>query len=262
MQASPPQHRRKGAKGTSRGVLAERAAIKAEERIAGWGTLVLGVLISYVLFWKNHYTYMAFEEYYFFNNALLLWVPFCFIFLILRREVADFGMVTGDLKKGVLFALVGFLLFLPVILFVAPMPASQDYYIGNSLSQSRAIYGVRLGPGGIYLGGTIDWGRLVFHECVFGFYMFCWEWFFRGFMLFGVRKVLPDWAAIVLQALLFFALHWGKPTPELISSLAGGLLLGVVALRLRSFLPCFLIHWAISMSFDFAVLYYHFRIPS
>jgi membrane protease YdiL (CAAX protease family) len=202
---------------------------------------------------------MGFEEYYFINNALLLWVPLCFILICLRREASEFGLVPGDLKRGALFALIGFLLFLPVILIIAPTSEAQNYYIGNSLTQSRAVFGVRLAVGGGYTGGTIDWGRLVFHECVFGFYMFCWEWFFRGFLLFGIRKALPDWFAVCIQAVMFFALHWGKPMPELYSSLAGGLLLGVVALRLRSFLPCFFIHWAIAMTFDFAVLYFHFR---
>jgi membrane protease YdiL (CAAX protease family) len=257
LRASPIRRRRKS--DSSRGNLATQAAIKANDRLAGWGTLVLGVLISSFLYWKNHFTLMGFEEYYFINNALLLWVPLCFILICLRREVSEFGLTTGDLKKGALFALIGFLLFLPVIYFAAQTRDAQNYYIGNSLTQSRAIYGVRLAPGNAYAGGIIDWGRLVFHECVFGFYMFCWEWFFRGFLLFGIRKVLPDWFAICLQAALFFALHWGKPMPELYSSLAGGLLLGVVALRLRSFLPCFFIHWAISMTFDFAVLYFHFR---
>jgi membrane protease YdiL (CAAX protease family) len=216
-------------------------------------------VISGFLYWKNHFTRMGFEEYYFVNNALLLWVPLCFILICLRREVSEFGLTTGDLKKGGLLALTGFLLFLPVLLIIAPTSDAQNYYIGNSLAQSGAVYGVRLAPGGGYAGGTIDWGRLVFHETVFGFYMFCWEWFFRGFLLFGIRKALPDWVAVGVQAVLFFALHWGKPMPELYSSLAGGLLLGVVALRLRSFLPCFLIHWAIAMTFDFAVLYFHFR---
>jgi membrane protease YdiL (CAAX protease family) len=211
------------------------------------------------LYWKNHFTSMGFEEYYFINNALLLWVPLCFILICLRREASEFGLGPGDLKRGALFALTGFLLFLPVILIIAPTSEAQNYYIGNLLTQSRAVFGVRLSVGGGYTGGTIDWGRLVFHECVFGFYMFCWEWFFRGFLLFGIRKALPDWFAVGIQAVLFFALHWGKPMPELYSSLAGGLLLGVAALRLRSFLPCFFIHWAIAMTFDFAVLYFHFR---
>ncbi len=249
--------RRKG--DSSRGTLATQAAVKAGDRVAGWTTLVLGVLISSFLWWKNQKTPMGFEEYYLINNALLLWAPLCIILLFLKREASEFGLTVGDLKKGALFVLIGFLLFLPVLLIIAPTNDAQNYYIGNSLTRSGAITGVRLAPGGGYAGGTIDWGRLVFHETVFGFYMFCWEWFFRGFLLFGIRKVLPDWAAVVIQAILFFALHWGKPMPELYSSLAGGLLLGVIALRLRSFLPCFLIHWIIAMTFDFSVLFFHFR---
>jgi hypothetical protein len=57
------------------------------------GTLALGVVISAFLYWKNHFTSMGFEEYYFINNALLLWVPLCFILICLRREASEFGLV-------------------------------------------------------------------------------------------------------------------------------------------------------------------------
>ena len=42
-----------------------------------------------------------------------------------------------------------------------------------------------------------------------GFYMFCWEFFFRGFLLFGLQKSrLGAWGAVIVQALLFALLHW------------------------------------------------------
>ena len=90
-----------------------------------------------------------------------------------------------------------------------------------------------------------------------GFYMFCWEFFFRGFLLFGLQKSrLGSWGAVIVQALLFALLHWSsdpnasKPLAEVASALPGGIILGILALRTRSFVYGFLAHWAISLTLD------------
>ncbi|MBM3494419.1 MAG: CPBP family intramembrane metalloprotease, partial [Armatimonadetes bacterium] len=44
------------------------------------------------------------------------------------------------------------------------------------------------------------------------------------------------------------------PTPEIVGSFAAGLILGVLALRGRSFMPCFALHWACAATFDLMVI--------
>lgn len=82
-------------------------------------------------------------------------------------------------------------------------------------------------------------------------YMLCWEWFFRGFLLFGLAQGLGKYgwaAAIVLQSILFYFAHSGKPLPEMYSSFGGGLLLGAVCWREKSFFPAFYTHWLIQIA--------------
>jgi len=86
--------------------------------------------------------------------------------------------------------------------------------------------------------------------------MFAWEWYFRGFLLYGLKRVMPTVAAVLIQAAAFALLHYNKPPIEVVSSFFGAILLAGVALRYRSFLPCFFLHWAISAAFDGAVLYH------
>jgi len=238
------------------------SSTRRDDIATGWWTLLAGLVISGFLYWKNHSGNMWFEEYYLLNTAVLLGGPLLLILIGFRREVSEFGMTAGDVKGGAIAALIGFALFLPVLYFVARTPEAQEYYLGVLLGSrpggSGAINGLIYTPQG-YIGGVIDYGRLLFHESVFGFYMFGWEWFFRGFLLNGLRRAMPVWVAVAIQAALFCGLHVGKPIPEVCSSLAGGLLLGVVAIRFRSFLPCFFVHWAISATNDLAVLYFHFH---
>ena len=74
------------------------------------------------------------------------------------------------------------------------------------------------------------------------FYMFCWEWCFRGFLLFGMAQGLGAAASIILGAAMFGFAHAGKPPFEFWSSFAGGGALGVICWREKSFVPAFFIH--------------------
>lgn len=72
-------------------------------------------------------------------------------------------------------------------------------------------------------------------------YLFGWEFLFRGFMLFVVRRRLGAWA-ILIQAIPFWLAHVGKPQVEFISALPGGVVAGVIAWQCNSFIPVFVIH--------------------
>lgn len=224
----------------------ERAATGsgAQEHNVGWATLLVGLGVTGFLFWKNRQG-MAFTEYYLLNTALLLGLPLLVVLLPLRREAADFGMTPGNVGGGLGAAVLLWALFLPVIWYVSPRPEFQEYYL-RQLRSSGALLGPRL-----------EWGGFFFHQTVLGFYMFGWEWYHRGFLLHGLRRLMPVLWAALFQACAFALLHYRKPPIEVASSFFGALLLAGVALRYRSFLPCFLLHWAISMSFDAAVLYHY-----
>lgn len=89
-------------------------------------------------------------------------------------------------------------------------------------------------------------------------WMFCWEWFFRGFLLFGFAQAFTGrWAplvAIPLQAALFGWAHIGKPQPEMWASFAGGLILGIVAWKQKSWFSAFLTHAAVQVVWTVFVL--------
>jgi len=75
--------------------------------------------------------------------------------------------------------------------------------------------------------------------------LFGWEFFFRGWLLFGyARRFGPE--AIWLQAVPFALAHIGKPEVETLSTIFGGFAFGWVAWRTRSFLYPLLIHWFVA----------------
>jgi membrane protease YdiL (CAAX protease family) len=164
------------------------------------------------------------------NAILLLWLPLLFIVWGLKAEVGEFGMRPGNLRQGWLLAGIGFALMLPLLAAAARQPEFQETYPLRRLIREQP-------------------GMFLYWELTYGFYFFLWEWFFRGFLLFGLQRGF-GWHAVWLQSIPFGLLHWGKPTLELISAFPGGIILGLLAWRTGSFLPCFALHWAIAATMD------------
>ncbi len=87
----------------------------------------------------------------------------------------------------------------------------------------------------------------------YGMYLFFWEFFFRGYLLFGLARSI-NWWAVIVQAAAFCLLHAGKPILEIIASFGAGIILGIIALNAKSFIPCFVLHWAASITLDLLVI--------
>ncbi len=108
----------------------------------------------------------------------------------------------------------------------------------------RAAYSLILPP----TNTPLDWLFLIGSLVL---YMLCWEWCFRGFGLFGLAQGFGPIAAIAIQAVAFGLAHYGKPDVEMISAFGGGIILGALCWREKSFVPAFFTHtlihttWAI-----------------
>ncbi|MBM3331848.1 CPBP family intramembrane metalloprotease [candidate division WOR-3 bacterium] len=86
--------------------------------------------------------------------------------------------------------------------------------------------------------------------------MFAWEFLCRGYLLFGFERRVGATAAIAIQTIPFAVMHAGKPGPEAIGSIVAGIVLGIIALRNRSFIPGAILHWAVAATLDIFALAY------
>ena len=98
-----------------------------------------------------------------------------------------------------------------------------------------------------------DGWSLVLFEAAYGATVIALEFFFRGFLVFAGQPVLGV-HAVPVMAFAYCLLHLGKPMPEAVSSLIGGLILGYLALRLRSILAGVVAHLTIAWGMDAFVL--------
>ncbi|MDQ2686514.1 MAG: CPBP family intramembrane metalloprotease [Armatimonadota bacterium] len=233
------------------------------ERSAGKGggptalvTFLVGAAIVAYLFFTNPDP-KSFEAYNFINTGLCLWLPLLVILFALRQEPSQFGLTRGDQRFGLKWALIAWIAMILPIVYFAHRADVQQYYL-----QGRLRTWELSGVGYVFNDGNrVNLKALLYYELGMGFYMFCWEFFFRGFLLFGLQKSrLGAWGAIIVQALLFMLIHWSlnahasKPGLEVLSALPGGIILGWFALRTRTFLYGYLIHWALSVTLDLFLL--------
>lgn len=156
-------------------------------------------------------------------DALLFYLGLpVLILLIFNRTLRGCGLGFGNWKKSLAWtAGLGCLSLAATWIAVQWIPGIRGYYRWEPLDFS------------------LVWSTLA--------YMLAWEFFFRGFMLFGLRK----WgfpAANILQTLLFFLMHIGKPAAELYSTLLTGLIFGYVTWGCKSVYPMVFIHSAIFIS--------------
>ncbi|MDT0632111.1 CPBP family intramembrane glutamic endopeptidase [Rubrivirga sp. S365] len=96
----------------------------------------------------------------------------------------------------------------------------------------------------------VDWGAFLIYEALFLFYWVGWEYLWRGFVLFGTAPALGAPLAIVVQTVPFAILHAQKPPAEAYLSVLGGLALGALVWRCRSFWIAVPIHAAQMVALD------------
>ena len=192
-------------------------------RILGYDyKLALIVTVSTFVLILEHYHYIGpqFPE----ITPLVFYVviPLSISYLLFREKPSDFGIRAGNWKLGLISVVVCLSIMAVVIYGIADLQDFKDYY---------------------RLPKDINWGKLYIDTA---FFMFSWEFIFRGYMLFGLEKEVGK-TAIFSQAIPFALLYTGKPELEALTALFGGYILGYISYRTRSFLPCFVIHFGLYM---------------
>ncbi|MGA2623426.1 MAG: CPBP family intramembrane glutamic endopeptidase [Bacteroidota bacterium] len=168
--------------------------------------------------------------------ALFALVPLSVVVFGFRESPKKYGLALGNWKRGVILTA----LLFPAIAVALLYPASQN-------AEMRAFYPLDKAA----LTSGVAFVRL---ELIRGILFYtAWEFLFRGFILFGLRPYVGDWLAICIQTIPSCLWHIGLPTGEIVSSIAGGLLFGILAVRTNSILWPYLLHCLIGIGLDFFI---------
>ena len=174
--------------------------------------------------------------------VLFLALPLWIVTRLMGEKAFDYGWGDGDRKAGMTFFLVGAPLVLAISWFTSARPEFQREY--PLFAYSLNSFSLR--------GGNIAFFAL-YQLAYLAFYM-AWEFFFRGFLLFGLKPRLGAGGALLAQAVPSALLHYYKPGLELAAAFPGGIIFGLLALRCRSLKTVIALHWLLGFSLDLFIL--------
>jgi membrane protease YdiL (CAAX protease family) len=155
--------------------------------------------------------------------VLLGVIPLGLVSLVLRDRPSRYGLRLGDVRAGLAIGLAGCVVMTPIVLAVARLPAFAGYYAPQATGAPDVVLTTAL-------------------EVLPA------EFFFRGFLLFALLRVIGP-IAVIIATLPFAFAHLGKPELETLSTLGGGLLYGWLDWRTGSVLWSGLAHtWVLALA--------------
>lgn len=190
---------------------------------------LLAMLVS-LIFPSN-----LFGESFWSSFFLFLLFPFLAIIFILKEPLENFGVSWGKPRVGILWGSIAAAIFILIGFFLVTKPELMD-----QLSLARGIAGS-------------FWYFLFFELAIALPLHFFWEFFFRGFIQFGLEKKLGAYSLFLqamLQSVLTLRGSWLLSSLILSSSLAAGL----IARQSRSIFYSFIFSWIISVSLDIILI--------
>jgi uncharacterized protein len=207
-----------------------------------YAPIVLTIFIYYGSsgFYNRHFSPAsgpAAQYYYFLASFILLAIIPALIWRLgFGHKFSEMGLSLGNFKYTLIFTLIGLAVMAILAFLSSSDPAFQAEY-----------------P--LFRGLLTNPANLGSYILMYGLYYIGWEFFFRGFMLFGLEKPFGKTFSILIQTIPSCLVHIGKPDAEIFSSIIAGLVFGWVAFRCRSIWPLFFSHWALGALLDVFIIY-------
>lgn len=164
-------------------------------------------------------------------------IPVLYGVIVMKKDLKFFGLGVGNYKSGLIYMLLIPFIILPLIYFASKMPDVRgEYPLARSLISDQSHL-------------------IVYELAYFLFYYIAWEFYFRGFLLFGLKDRFGTFNAILIQTISSCLIHIGKPEGEILGSIAVGILFGIIAVKTRSVWYVVILHASIGILTDLFVIY-------
>ena len=164
-------------------------------------------------------------------------IPALTIKLIFKENFSDYGLKWKGAFKDYHLYVIMLLVMIPLVIYFSSTKSFQERYPFLNVSDTKVL-------------ATQLWKW----EMMYCLQFFALEFFFRGFVLFGLKKRVGFYAVFIMT-IPYCMIHFGKPMPETIAAIAAGIVLGCMALKNKSVYLGFLIHVSVGLGMDIAALW-------
>jgi membrane protease YdiL (CAAX protease family) len=161
---------------------------------------------------------------------------------VLRRPITDLGLRVRGIGEH--FPVYG-------ALFAVAIPAVVLASFTHSFQAKYPFY--ELAPGEALWPNLWTWWLLYWAQFV------ALEFFFRGFIVHALAPRL-GYVSVFVMIVPYNMIHYGKPMPEALAAIVGGLVLGTLSYRSRSIWWGAALHISIAITMDVCALWHHGRL--
>jgi len=158
-----------------------------------------------------------------------LLIPLLLQLLVHRQSPTCVGWRLKGFHKHVLVYLAAYLCMLPLLLWASRQESFRLYPYVHAAS--------------------LDMNSFLIWESAYVLQFFALESFFRGYLLFTLERSIGG-LAIFVMAVPYCMIHFHKPAPEIFGALLAGVVLGVLALRFRSWFGGAILHSLVAVTMD------------
>jgi len=164
-------------------------------------------------------------------------LPALLLRLGLRERLRDYGLKPHGALAGWPFYAVMLAIMVPLVAWMSSTAHFQQTYPFYRPTSEETL-----------------WPTFWRWEALYAVQFVALEFFFRGFLLHGIRHRFGAYC-IPVMVVPYCMIHFYKPMPEAFASIVAGLALGYMSLRTRSIWLGAAIHVTVAMSMDFASLW-------
>jgi len=166
-------------------------------------------------------------------------IPVLVIKIFMKKRMSDFGWRLSDnLNKDLKIFVVFFCFMFPLVFWVSTQDSFLLKYPFYRPASAEQVF-----P------NLLIWELFYFLQFV------SLEFFFRGFVVHGLKEEIGDYSVLVM-IIPYCMIHFQKPFLETIGAIFAGVILGYLSLRKNSILTGIALHFSVAVTMDIFALYH------
>lgn len=170
-------------------------------------------------------------------------LPVIAIKIFFKEDLSDYGLKLKGAFSEYWIYVVMLCVMIPLVAFFSTTASFQEKYPFYDLSAGEKLF-----------------PNFWIWELSYFLQFFALEFFFRGFMVHGLKHRFGIYSVLVMT-IPYCMIHFGKPLPETLAAIIAGIVLGLLSLKTRSILLGVAIHYSVGLLMDLAALWHKLPQP-